>query len=171
MFRIVETITAQKLTSLDKAALCELAQTAMDIEFDGIDGDFVEAGCGLGGAAIVLAHAKRRSRPFTVYEASDAGQQLSAHGADERLNVYFIPGPYEKTVAAGENLALIHLDCGEYESVRVLLERLVARLVPGGQIIIDDYKKEECKKAVDEYFRGKSGFQFVRKSRMHIIKN
>lgn len=180
MFRVVEMVTARKLTTIDKAALCELAQTVMDIEFDGLEGDFLQAGCGLGGAAIVIAHAKRRNRPLAVHDPFGAGadaesqarRELATHSADERLSVKLFPGPYEKTVESKGALALAHVDCGKYDPMRVLLEALVPRLVRGGNLIIDDYKnKEECRKAVDDYFRGKEGFQFVRKSRLHVIKN
>lgn len=180
MFRVVEMVSAKRLTSLDKAALCELAQTVMDIEFDGLDGDFLQASCGLGGAAIVIAHAKRRNRNFFVHDPFGAGpeaadqarRELAAHNADERLSVKLVPGSYEATVAAEGKLAFGHLDCAKYDPMRVLLERLVPRLVSKGQFIIDNYKnKEECRKAVDDYFRGKEGFQFVRKSRLHVIKN
>src|SRR5258706_11872794 len=98
MYRVVETVSARRLTSIDKAALCELAQTVMDIEFDNLEGDFIQAGCGLGGAAIVIAHAKRRSRPFAIYDPftsaenaeSQARSALAAQGADERRNVQLI---------------------------------------------------------------------------------
>lgn len=180
MFRVVEAVSARRLSSLDKAALCELAQTAMDLEFDGLDGDFLQAGCGPGGAAIVIAHAKRRNRAFAVHDPFGAGpdvelrarRELAAHGADERLNVRLVPGSYEETLAPDGALALVHVDCGEYGPMRVLLERLVPRLVPGGHLIVDDYRtREECRQAVDDYFRGKGGFRLVRKSRLHVIRN
>ena len=180
MFRVVEKVSTQRLTSLDKAALCELAQTVMDIEFDGLDGDFLQAGCGLGGAAIVIAHAKRRNRLFTVHDPFSAGEdaeirtrrELAAHEADERLNVRLVPGPYEETLTPDGVLAFAHLDCGEYAPMRVLLERLAPQLVSGGHLIVDDYRtQEECKQSVDDYFRGKGGFHLVRKSRLHVIKN
>ena len=179
MFRVVEMVSAKQLTSIDKAALCELAQTVMDLEFDGIEGDFIQAGCGPGGAAIVIAHAKRRNRTFFVHDPFGAGpwaadqtqRELAAHNADERLSAKLVPGSYEATVATEGKLAFGHLDCAKYDSVRVLLERLVPRLVSKGQLIIDDYKnKEECRKAVDDYFRGKGSFQLVRKSRLHVIR-
>jgi asparagine synthase (glutamine-hydrolysing) len=179
MFRVVEAVSMQKLTPIDKAALCELAQTVMDLEYDGLDGDFLQAGCGSGGAAIVIAHAKRRNRIFTVHDPFAGGpdleprarRELAAHGADERMNVRLVPGPYEQTVSSEGPLAFAHLDGGKYEPMRVLLERTAPRLVPGGCLIIDDYAtKEECKRAVDEYFHGKGGFEFVRKSRLHVIK-
>ncbi len=180
IFRVIEAVSTQRLTSIDKAALCELAQTVMDAEYDNLDGDFIEAGCGLGGAAIVLAHAKHRRRSFLVHDPFTDGpdaeirarQTLASHGADTRLNVELIPGAYEKTLATEGALAFAHVDCGQYDPMRVLLERLVPRLVSKGHLIIDDYKtSEECHKAVDDYFRGRSGFQLVRKSRLHVIRN
>jgi len=180
MFRVVEAVSAQRLTPIDKAALCELAQTAMDIEFDGLGGDFLQAGCGPGGAAIVIAHAKRRSRVLAVHDPFGAGpdaearvrRELAAHGADERLNVRLVPGPYEETLSPDGALALAHVDCGEYGPMRVLLERLSPRLVSGGHLIVDDYRtREECRQAVDDHFRGKGGFRLARKSRLHVIRN
>ncbi len=180
MYRVVKAVSAAKLTSIDQAALCELAQTVMDIEYDGLEGDFLQAGCGAGGAAIVIAHAKKRSRALAVHDPFTGGadiemkarRELAAHGADERLNVQVFPGPYEKTLSPDGPLALIHLDCAKYDPMRILLECLAPRLVPGGHVIIDDYStKEECKRAVDEYFHGKSGFRLIRKSRLQVIRN
>lgn len=179
MYRVIETVTSRQLTPIDKAALCELAQTVMDIEYENLDGDLVQAGCGPGGAAIVIAHAKRRNRPLLVHDPFGGGagaeararRELAAHGADERLNVRVVPGPYEGTVADSGELALAHLDCGKYDPVRILLERLAPRLVSGGQIILDDYRnRDECRRAVDEYFGGRGGFQLIRKSRLHAVK-
>ena len=148
MFRVVERISTQKLTAIPKDALCELAQTVMDMELEGLEGDLVQAGGGPG-AALVMESAKRRGRVLVVLKA-----------------------PYEETVLSGNELALAHLDFGEYEPIRLLLERLVPRLVPGGRLIVDDYRtRDECKKAVDDYFRGKKGFQLVRYSRLHVIRN
>lgn len=180
MYRVIETVTERRLTSIDKAGLCDLAQTAMDLEFDSVDGEFLQAGCGMGGAAIVIAHAKRRNRAFNVYDPFNADAQaetrvrdeLGAHRADERLGVRLIGGPYAETVSVESPVALVHLDSGKYEPMKILLERTAPKLVAGGHIIIDDYAtRPECKRAVDEYFNGKSGFQLVRKSRVHIIKS
>jgi asparagine synthase (glutamine-hydrolysing) len=178
MYRVVETVSAKKLTAIDEAALCELAQTVMDIEFDGLDGDLLQAGCGMGGAAIVVAHAKRRNRAFTIYDLFNAGtntetqmrRELAAHGVDERLNVKLVSGPFESITVEGP-IAFAHLDTWRYEPMRILLEKFAPRLVKGGHLIIDDYKKDECRKAVDEYFRGRAGFELVRKSRLHVIKS
>jgi hypothetical protein len=147
MYRVIEKVTAKKLTSIDEAALCELAQTVMDLEYDNVEGDFLDAGGGSEGAAIVIDAAKRRGRGFAAYAP-----------------------PFENVPAEGP-LAFAHLDNGKYEPMVFLLERLAPRLSPGGRLIVNQYKKEDCKRAVDEYFRGKSGFRLERKAKLHVIKN
>ena len=148
MYRVVETVLARKLTPIDKAALCELAQTVMDIEYDGLAGDFIEISDAPGGAAIVITEAKRRNRPFIQIDPTFSGELTGS-------------GP----------VAFAHVDCSEYGPMRIALEQLAPRLVSGGQLIIDDYKtREGCRKAVDEYFHGKGGFLLQRKSRLHVIK-
>lgn len=58
---------------------------------------------------------------------------------------------YKKDI--GE-IALLHLDCDLYESVRVCLEELYKNVAKGGFIVIDDYGHwKGCKKAVDEFFK------------------
>lgn len=179
MYRVVETVVSRKLTGIDKAALCELAQTAMDLDYEDVEGDFVEAGCGLVlGAAVVMAHAKRRSRPLVVYgpfsapgSAENAKKELSANGADERRNVRVVPGSDGPPAASDEPLALAHLAGGGYDATRLLLERFAGRLSPGGVLILDDYKDAECRRAVDGCFRGKKGYRLERKSRLQIIRN
>jgi hypothetical protein len=146
-YRVIESVVTQRKTTVDKAALCELAQTAMDLDFDGVEGDFLHAGRAADGTVLVLENAKRRSRPLLVHEP-----------------------PFENISHEGE-LALAHLDSGDHAAMNTLLERLVPRLVSGGHLIIDDYKKEECRRAVDGYFQGKSGFRFERRSRLHVIRS
>ena len=179
IYRVIERVSTQKLTLLSQEALCELAQAVMDLEYDGIDGDILQAGCGLGGEAIVIAHAKRRNRPLMIHDPFNAGpdaktrlhHELTAHNADERFQVQILPGPYQETLAKQGALALACLDTREYNSLLFLLESLAPRLMPSGQLIITGHKNREgCQKAVEEYFLGKTGFRFVRKSRLHVVK-
>jgi hypothetical protein len=70
-----------------------------------------------------------------------------------------------------EPVALAHLDGDWYESTRTCLTRIAPRLVPGGRIVLDDYDKwSGCRAAVDEYFAGRDGFRFERRSRLHVIR-
>lgn len=91
---------------------------------------------------------------------------------DELSNIYFIKGYFEETLNISEPVALAHIDCDWYTSVLCCLERIEPHLSKGGRLIIDDYHTYSgCKKAVDEYFRDrKEKYEFVMKSRLHIIK-
>lgn len=65
---IVRAVRADSLTYLDHAALDDLFERVRTIETNGREGILIEAGCALGGSAIVIATAKSRERPFFVYD-------------------------------------------------------------------------------------------------------
>lgn len=65
---VITSVQAKALTYLDELALRELYETVKALEVNDIDGVLIEAGCALGGSAIVLASAKKQSRPFYVYD-------------------------------------------------------------------------------------------------------
>jgi asparagine synthase (glutamine-hydrolysing) len=94
------------------------------------------------------------------------GYPLSQH------NIHLIKGYYVDTLRLNQPVVVAHLDCDWYDSVLICLERIVPYLVVGGRLIIDDYQHwSGCKRAVDDYFAGrKTGFEFVMKSRLHIIR-
>ncbi|KRT65815.1 MAG: hypothetical protein XU11_C0019G0036 [Candidatus Dadabacteria bacterium CSP1-2] len=53
-------------------------------------------------------------------------------------------------------IALLHLDCDWYESLKFCLEELFDCVVKGGFIVIDDYGHwEGCKMAVDEFIESR----------------
>ena len=66
--RVVEQVKQNHLTYLDVQALCDLADLVLSTEASHLEGIMVEAGCGSGGSAIVLASAKSPARPFYVYD-------------------------------------------------------------------------------------------------------
>lgn len=91
--------------------------------------------------------------------------------APEASNVELIKGYFEDTLKVDYPVALAHLDGDWYESTMVCLERIEPNLVPGGRLIIDDYDFwAGCRKAVDEYFEGRDGFQLERRNRLHVVK-
>jgi hypothetical protein len=215
--RCIDEVRSRHLTYLSQEALWDLASAALDAERKAISGVLLEAGCALGGSAIVLAHSKSPERPLLVfdvfgqiprpsendgpdvwkrYEAIVAGESPGIagdryYGYEEDLlgrvertfsefglptethRVRLFKGLYRDTLRLDGPVALAHIDCDWYESVLDCLREIEPRLVRGGTLVIDDYDKwSGCRKAVDEYFEtvGKGNYQFVRKSRLHVVK-
>ena len=75
----------------------------------------------------------------------------------------FIKGFFENTLKNDhsyiKNISILHLDCDLYESYKVCLNFFYPKVVDGGIIMFDEYKKPEtlkkfpgAKKAIDEFF-------------------
>jgi SAM-dependent methyltransferase len=65
---VVRAVQDGGLTYLDDDALCDLYEAVRAIEARGAPGALIEAGCALGGSAIVLCAAKAPARPLRVYD-------------------------------------------------------------------------------------------------------
>lgn len=65
---LIARIRAENLTYLSEKKLASLLTTARAIEAAGLPGTFMEAGCALGGSAILLASVKSDERPLEVYD-------------------------------------------------------------------------------------------------------
>jgi O-methyltransferase len=65
---VIRKVRKQKLTYLPVGALNDLYEAAQTADEQGREGIFLEAGCALGGSAIVLAQAKDRARPLHVHD-------------------------------------------------------------------------------------------------------
>lgn len=61
-------VLEEGLTYLSLAALVDLDHTVRTLEKQAVPGIFIEAGCALGGSALVIAAAKRPARPFEIYD-------------------------------------------------------------------------------------------------------
>lgn len=87
--------------------------------------------------------------------------------------IHLVKGLYRDTLFPPDMVALAHIDCDWYESVRICLERITPVLSPGGLLIVDDYDYwPGCRRAVDEFFEDKHGqFLFVHRSRLHIVRH
>lgn len=87
-------------------------------------------------------------------------------------NISLIQGLYEDTLFFDEPVALAHIDCDWYESVRFCLERIAPHVSSGGLMIIDDYYYYDgCRKAVDEFLAEHPGqYETEQKSRLHLHK-
>ena len=66
--RLIAQVQDEKLTYLESEALWDLRQRAKTAEVQEIPGAIVEAGCALGGSAIVLARSKVPDRAMYVYD-------------------------------------------------------------------------------------------------------
>jgi asparagine synthase (glutamine-hydrolysing) len=65
---IVRSVRAESLSYLDEIALNDLFEGVQAVEQSGLSGILIEAGCALGGSAIVIAAAKSEARPFLVFD-------------------------------------------------------------------------------------------------------
>jgi hypothetical protein len=65
---IISRVQAERITFLTRRKLVELAAEVVRLELSGADGVILEAGCALGGSAIVLAAAKSQARPLFLYD-------------------------------------------------------------------------------------------------------
>jgi Macrocin-O-methyltransferase (TylF) len=61
-------IRSENLTYLSERKLRSVSETCRSIVSAGLDGIFIEAGCALGGSAILIASVKSAQRPFQVYD-------------------------------------------------------------------------------------------------------
>lgn len=66
--RTVKEVRRRRLTYLSHAALSDLERAVRRLEAAGVAGIIVEAGCALGGSAVVLGTAKAAERPLRVYD-------------------------------------------------------------------------------------------------------
>jgi predicted O-methyltransferase YrrM len=86
---------------------------------------------------------------------SEVRRTFERYGLDPRVNaVQFMQGFYEDTLQPDGVVAMAHIDCDWYDSVRVSLERIVPRLSPGGRLVVDDYYGYSgCRTAIWDFFR------------------
>lgn len=88
---------------------------------------------------------------------------LAAYGitADSH-GLKLIRGLFQHTLQLSAPVALAHIDCDWYDSVKACIERIFPRLVPGGLMIFDDYKSYSgCRRAVDEWLAAERAAQIV----------
>lgn len=76
-------------------------------------------------------------------------------GLTERT-VHFVRGWFDDTLPLSKAqvgpVALLHLDCDWYKSVRLCLDQVYDQVITGGYVVIDDYGHwRGCRKAVDEF--------------------
>jgi hypothetical protein len=96
---LITRIRDDRLTYLSDTKLVALANTCRDIEEDGLPGIFIEAGCALGGSAILIASIKDRHRAFHVYDVFGMIPPPSDHDTDDVHDRY-------KTIVEGKSTGI-----------------------------------------------------------------
>ena len=77
-----------------------------------------------------------------------------------RDKVHLVKGWFQDTLPEYReqvgNIAVLRIDGDWYESTKCCLENLYEQVVDDGYVIIDDYALVGCRRAVDEFFSGRS---------------
>ena len=168
-------------------ALNELAEEARRAP----QGCLVEVGVYKGGSAWILDMVGReqnrkvwlfdtfRGTPHAnskldVHKKTDFGdvdvEELMAALPDSQLVVGVFPNTLKDADALGMGrIALAHIDCDQYRSVKACCESLMKRMVPGGVMIFDDYDAlPGARQAVDEVFSGRVEMSAQGKARVRF---
>ena len=120
----------------------------------GINGVFIELGCWKGGCPALMAYVSKikKSERKTYAIDSFMGFPEPTNKDTKKKDIVGI------AKANIKEIAILRLDMDLYEPTKVCLKQLYPLVVRGGFVVIDDYGYkgwEGCKKAVDEYFKGK----------------
>jgi hypothetical protein len=78
---------------------------------------------------------------------------LAKYGFTEKGNdIRLVKGLISETLEPEGPVALAHIDCDWYESVKVCIDRIYPKLAVNGMMVFDDYQSYSgCRKAVDEF--------------------
>ena len=104
------------------------------------------------------------------YAKAEVERLLLDHLKDElffRSQISLIQGFFETTLPSySGSIAMLHLDVDLYQSYKFCLQTLYPRVVPGGVIAFDEYRREGsvfpgAPKAIDEFFQDE-GVNFIK---------
>lgn len=156
-----------------------LLRLARDIDARAVSGAVVECGVLDGGTAALMAFGSAKSaREVHLFDSWAGLPEITEKDGDAQMWVGDIVGSPKRVVsvmralgidptrlkfhrgwfsetfpkAQIDKIALLHIDADFYESVRLVLEKWMPRMSPGGYVQVDDYKIfAGCTKAIDEY--------------------
>jgi predicted O-methyltransferase YrrM len=102
---------------------------------------------------------------------SDVESNLRSFGIEPGNGVHLVKGLFQDTLYPKTQIALAHVDCDWFESVKVCIDRITPRLSPGGLIVFDDYTSYRgCRKAVDAWLNEAQGFRVVGQRRSLLVQ-
>ena len=90
-------------------------------------------------------------------------RNLEAFGLNEAQDgISLIEGLYEQSLHPPGPVALAHIDCDWYESIKTCIARIYPLLSRGGIMVFDDYRSYSgCRKAVDEFLSAHKEMEIV----------
>lgn len=96
-----------------------------------------------------------------LYEVVRAN--LKRFGVDpDSGSVSMNKGLFQETLFPDRPIALAHIDCDWFDSVKTCLDRIESRLSPGAIVVFDDYSSYSgCKRAVDEWLARNKEFEVI----------
>jgi hypothetical protein len=133
---IVHAIIDQHISYLAEEALQDLFEGVAECDRRALEGSIIEAGCALGGSAIVMATAKSPSRPFWIYDVFGMIPAPSEKDGDDVHQRY-------ETIKSGRSKGLgdqkyygyeddlYHKVVSNFERNGIAIEQNEIRLVPG----------------------------------------
>lgn len=182
-------VAVRPYTMLPYKRLNQLARLADRCSEESVLGAFVECGVWNGGSGGVLASIADGNRQTWLFDSWQGNpepgpEDVDFHGergtkgmAEGDYNTavglcqavcgdaepFFVRGWFAQTIPRWAKhhgpIALLHIDCNWYESVKVCLEYLLPLVVPGGFVVVDDYGYwKGAKYAVREYFHLRGEF-------------
>ena len=96
VYSVIRRVIKNRLTYLELSALIDLYKSVNKIEKEERDGIIIEAGCALGGSALVIASSKERTRAFYIYDVFGMIPLPSQKDGDDAHQRY-------KTIASGRS--------------------------------------------------------------------
>lgn len=165
-------------TMIGLRRLLNIQRALQTVVRENVPGDFLEAGVWRGGACIFARAVLNRIDPGRKVWVCDSFQGLPESTHDEDVlsfhgvpalqvsldevkanfarygvsaGVEFVPGWFRDTLPTLDvDLAVLRIDGDLYESTMDALA-LYGSVSPGGFVIVDDYKLDPCRRAVDHF--------------------
>lgn len=81
-------IRSNRLTYLSEKKLASLLSACRSVEEAGLPGIFIEAGCALGGSAILISKIKKRTRSLVIYDVFDMIPEPTKEDTQDALDRY-----------------------------------------------------------------------------------
>lgn len=166
--RLIERLRNESLTMLATHRARNLIEFAREVEREGIPGSIVDCGVWNGGSTVLMAIGAPNREIWALdsfegmprpgprdpdarpeWEGMIRGSEASLSDGFDRYigdtsRLHVVKGWFQDTLPGAldgvDEIAILHVDADWYESVKLVLETLYERVVPGGMVAIDDFK-------------------------------